>query len=126
MVVIGGGAVSYERGTPLRQSRLDSGLGFMVKVLKPFNAVASSVGSGMRTLSSSSLLLSSLELSDTKDYEPEIQARLGTAAHCGRSELTGNGRRNSEVDSLFDSQLSLSTSTLSLSAGLLLLYFYPA
>jgi len=28
----------------------------------------------------SSLLLSSLELSDTKVYEPEIRARLGTAA----------------------------------------------
>ena len=34
--------------------------------------------------SSSSLLLSSLELSDTKVYEPSIRARLGTAAHfCG-------------------------------------------
>jgi len=29
----------------------------------------------------SSLLLSSLELSDTKVYKPEIRARLGTAAH---------------------------------------------
>ena len=29
----------------------------------------------------SSLLLSSLELSDTKVYEPSIRARLGTAAH---------------------------------------------
>ena len=28
-----------------------------------------------------SLLLSSLELSDTQVYEPEIRARLGTAAH---------------------------------------------
>jgi len=31
--------------------------------------------------SSSSLLLSSLELSDTKVYAPQIRARLGTAAH---------------------------------------------
>jgi len=30
---------------------------------------------------SSSLLLSSLKFSDTKVYEPEIRARLGTAAH---------------------------------------------
>ena len=30
---------------------------------------------------SSSLLLSNLELSDTKVYEPYIRARLGTAAH---------------------------------------------
>ena len=29
----------------------------------------------------SSLLLSSLELSDTKVYEPQMRARLGTAAH---------------------------------------------
>jgi len=31
--------------------------------------------------SSSSLLLSRLELSDTKVYEPQIRALLGTAAH---------------------------------------------
>jgi len=31
--------------------------------------------------SSSSLLLSSLELSDTNVYKPQIRARLGTAAH---------------------------------------------
>jgi hypothetical protein len=31
--------------------------------------------------SSSSFLLSSLELIDTKSYEPSIQALLGTAAH---------------------------------------------
>ena len=36
-------------------------------------------GSGL--LLFSSLLLSSLELSDTKVYEPQIRARLGTAAH---------------------------------------------
>ena len=33
------------------------------------------------TLVPSSLLLSSLELSDTEVYEPSIRARLGTAAH---------------------------------------------
>ena len=32
-------------------------------------------------LLSSSLLLSIIELSDAKVYEPEIRARLGTAAH---------------------------------------------
>ena len=36
----------------------------------------------------SSLLLSSLELSDTKVYEPYIRARLGTAAHF--CEVVGN------------------------------------
>jgi len=36
---------------------------------------------GRRHASSSSLLLSSLELSDTKVYEPEIRTLLGTAAH---------------------------------------------
>jgi len=35
----------------------------------------------MPSFSFSSLLLSSLELSDTTVYEPEIRARLGTAAH---------------------------------------------
>ena len=34
-----------------------------------------------RAGSSSSLLLSSLELSDTQVYEPYIRARFGTAAH---------------------------------------------
>ena len=38
--------------------------------------------------SSSSLLLSSLELSDTKVYEPYIRARLGTAAHLCRVKAT--------------------------------------
>jgi len=33
------------------------------------------------TFSSSSLLLSSLELSDVKVYEPQIRALLGTASH---------------------------------------------
>ena len=32
--------------------------------------------------SSSALLLSSLELSDTQTYPSQIRARLGTAAHC--------------------------------------------
>ena len=36
---------------------------------------------GIATSSSSSLLLSSLELSDTKVYEPYIRALLGTASH---------------------------------------------
>ena len=35
----------------------------------------------MATLLPSALLLSSLELSDTKEYEPEIRARLGTGSH---------------------------------------------
>ena len=36
---------------------------------------------GRTTHSSPFLLLSSLELSDTKVYEPEIRALLGTASH---------------------------------------------
>ena len=39
---------------------------------------------------SSSLLLSSLELSDTKVYEPQVRASLGTTAHvCRASGLIG-------------------------------------
>jgi hypothetical protein len=53
MEALGGGAVSYERGTPVS---LGSGciadMGLRLSVV------------------SSSLLLSSLELSDTHDYEP--------------------------------------------------------
>jgi len=41
---------------------------------------ASGVGRSTK-VSSSSVLLSSLELRDTKVYEPYIRARLGTAAH---------------------------------------------
>jgi len=54
---------------------------------------------------SSSLLLSSLELSDTQVYEPYIRARLGTAAHfcvvvvhCQRNPVPSSekGRSNHE------------------------------
>ena len=41
---------------------------------------------------SSALLLSSPELSDTKVYEPEIRAHLGTASHSGLTRsLTDKG-----------------------------------
>jgi len=40
---------------------------------------------------SSSVLLSSLELSDTKVYEPEIRALLGTASHFSEALATGIG-----------------------------------
>ena len=43
-------------------------------------AIRSQLLSGPRS-SSSSLLLSSLELSDTQVYEPQLRALLGTAAH---------------------------------------------
>ena len=43
--------------------------------LPPFRALSQSI------LLFPSLLLSSLELGDIKVYEPEIRARLGTAAH---------------------------------------------
>ena len=54
-------------------SRPDSGLGL--------GNVPCSLESGVRDLLFSSLLLSSLELSDTKVYEPYRRARLGTASH---------------------------------------------
>jgi len=41
----------------------------------------------------SSLLISSLGLSDTKVYEPQIRARLGTASHfCKAADLVGERR----------------------------------
>ena len=42
-------------------------------------------------LSSSSLLLSSLELSDTRVYEPYTRALLGTDFCLARAEMVGNG-----------------------------------
>jgi len=55
MELLGGGAVSYERGTPVLKTL--TGLRFVL-ITDP--AVSSAF----------SLLLSSLELSDTKVYEP--------------------------------------------------------
>ena len=53
--------------------------------------IAASVGS-------SSLLLSSLELSDTQVYEPEIRARLGTAAHfCKVVRIDGRSRAHQRL-----------------------------
>ena len=54
--------------------------------------VASKWAIGRKHFTSSSLLLSSLELSDTKVYEPYIRDLLGTAAHfckVGRKDLAG-------------------------------------
>ena len=55
----------------IRPSRPDSGLGVQGKVLGTLEVVPLV----------SSLLLSSLELSDRKVYEPYMRALLGTAAH---------------------------------------------
>ena len=41
-------ALSYGRGTPARQSRPDSGLGFQAKVFKTVQAVPSSLGGGTK------------------------------------------------------------------------------
>ena len=71
MVVLGGGVVSYERGIPVN--------------LKPktLNAKpeyrSGDIDFGVSS-SSSSLLLSSLHLSATKVYQPQIRALLGTAS----------------------------------------------
>ena len=56
MAVLGGGAVSYERGTPVPMPRLNRENGSEI--------------AGATMSSSSSLLVSSLELSDAKVYEP--------------------------------------------------------
>jgi len=72
----------------IRQSRPDSGLGVRVEVLKTVEVVPSSLGSGpasasvaLADFSSSSLLLSRLELSHTTIYEPQIRALFGTDSH---------------------------------------------
>ena len=63
MVILGGW--EFLMGEVPLQSRPDPGLGLQVKLRKTFQGVASS---------SSSLPLSSLELGDTKVYEPYIPA----------------------------------------------------
>ena len=70
MVVLGGGGCSYERGTPVNPS----------PEARPF---APDRWETLHSKPQTSFfkLLSSLELSDAKVYEPYIRARLGTAAH---------------------------------------------
>ena len=80
MVVLGGVAVSYERGTPL--SRLD------MKVFKRWVCVSVYVPSSSATVLFFFFSLVTgprrslrLKMSDTRVYEPQIRARLGTTAH---------------------------------------------
>ena len=92
MAALRGGGGSYERGTPvppaqqarLRPRRPSPGFIYLIRVLL-FGVWRgglrdSAMPAGLHFFSSS-LLLSSLELSDTNVYEPYIRARLGTAAH---------------------------------------------
>ena len=76
----------------IRQSGPDSGLAFQVPILETCWVVPCSLGSGVAgsaptkyaVLLLSSLFLPSLELSDTKVYEPSIRALLGSDPHfCG-------------------------------------------
>jgi len=81
----------------ISQSEPDSGRGFQVQVLKTFELFPFTTSPHSRIRSSSSLLLSSLELSDTKVYEPQIRALLGTASHqiaLSRSLICTAARRN--------------------------------
>ena len=77
-----GVGVSYERGTPALATEGTSHE--QVRMVKAkWDAVWPNDSSRLAPtpVSSSSLLLSSLELSDTKVYEPQIRALLGTASH---------------------------------------------
>jgi len=59
-----------------------SGLGFEFRVsVSGFLISGPGFGTSGFGVTSCSLLLSSLELSDTKVYEPEIRALLGTGSH---------------------------------------------
>ena len=49
---------------------------------------------GDRVMSSSSLLLPSLELSDANVDEPRVRARLGTAAHFRVKKILGGSAKN--------------------------------
>ena len=71
MVVLGGGAVSYERGTPVIPS---------LEVLNREQTLAPAVEPFFFfTLITGSRRSLSLKLSDTGVYEPQIRSRLGTA-----------------------------------------------
>jgi len=59
--------------------------------------------------SSSSLLLSSLELSDTKVYEPQIRARLGTTAY----KMYPTDRQELDIHLAFKASASSSSLLLS-------------
>ena len=62
MVVLGGGALSYERGTPVDAPPCCRAYPRSFSTSSPF-------------------VLSSLELSDTDVYAPYLRALLGTASH---------------------------------------------
>ena len=62
--------------------------------------------------SSSSLLLSSLELSDTKVYEPEIRALLGTGSQLSEF-LTLSAKANLPDASIFKQTLHACSSKIS-------------
>ena len=96
MVVLGGGAVSYELGSPVDGAAVSALVALNVTKKKYdvfFWRVDFAAFQTKQTRSfpsprrctprffSSSLLLSSLELSATKVYEPYTRALLGTAAH---------------------------------------------
>ena len=76
MAALGGRAVSYERGTPVGPTR-----GLSIWFYGGPRRRGGLSDSKMALEASASSLLSSLELSYTKVYEPLIRARLGTAAH---------------------------------------------
>jgi len=91
--------VSYERGTPvglyLGPCGGPRGGGVFVSLRYPCMHTLPRRERKMlplATVTSSSLLLSSLELSDTQVYEPYIRALLGTASHfCASSGGGGYG-----------------------------------
>jgi len=80
-----------------------------------YHSLASSRALRVRREKSSSLLLSSLELSDTKVYAPQMRARLGTAAHfCEvvilklRTAPIGSPRRGSSAGGVHAAHSALS------------------
>ena len=76
-------SVSYERYTPLRLFLMSDVPLYARPGRTPRvrHREGGHVQRAAHLLSSSSLLLSSLESSDTKVYEPSLRARLGTASH---------------------------------------------
>ena len=75
--------------------KAESGLGCLICTIfvnsKPYTRDGEGGGGDGHGVSSSSLLLPSLELRDTKVYEPYIRALLGTASHVWHGVFESGG-----------------------------------
>jgi len=84
------GAVSYDRGTPVSTER-GNGLAGHEQRMHAFEKVAATFFFFFFTLVTSPRRSLRLKLSNTRVYEPQIRAPLGTTAHLCRVVVLKNG-----------------------------------